>query len=91
MILVIVSMVDTLSMVSLILWAIGITLTFTALNKNGAGINLMRHTTRRILLGVGMTLTLCSLFDQISTKSFILFTLGFFLMVTLLEKSPTKN
>lgn len=91
MIIVIVSMVNTLSIVSLIFWAVGISLTITILDRKGEGINIMSNTKRRIFLGIGMTITVCSLLDEINIISLILFGIGFVSTVMLVESSNTKE
>jgi len=41
---VIVCMIKKLSLINLIIWAVGISLTFTLLDREGIGVNLMNNT-----------------------------------------------
>lgn len=90
MIFVTVSMINELSVIGLVLWIIGIALTFTLLDRKGLGISLMSHTKRRILLGVGMTLTLCSLINEISLSALLVFMVGFVLTISMIEIQNSK-
>lgn len=90
-IVVIVSMVNELSLIGLMLWAIGISLTCTLLDRKGMGVSAMNHIKRRILLGIGMTLTIISLLDEVSNVSLGFFAVGFILTVMSIENSNKIN
>lgn len=84
-------MVSSLSVVSVVFWAIGIAMTFTVLDRKGVGINLMNNIKRRIILGIGMTITICSLIDEVSLLALVLFVTGYVLAIAASEKSNQEK
>jgi len=76
--------------ISLITWAIGISLVSTLIDKDGV-VSIMNNTRRRILLGVGVTLTCMSLIGEVTLVCVIMFSLGFNLTVWLIEKPRDKG
>ncbi|MBE6022392.1 MAG: hypothetical protein E7231_04045 [Cellulosilyticum sp.] len=91
MIFMIVSMINHLSPVSLVFWVIGIATTVTVINKKGEGVNIMDNKKRRIILGIGITLTICSLIEEISIVALCMFAIGFILTIEMVEKKGSQS
>ncbi|MDD4295670.1 MAG: hypothetical protein PHC69_01770 [Ruminiclostridium sp.] len=75
---------------TLIGWAIGISLVSTLLDRNGV-ISMINNKKRKILLGIGVTITCVSLIGEVSLLCVIMFSLGFNLTVWLIENSNSKQ